>query len=386
MTGSPSDFLLDLTITTLAFVVFTVLPCAGIGYLIYHLLGLPLRRQERVEFLLDMLELDGTQGIDFSRSVLPGVLNGETGFRERFRAKAERDTKNHPQHRGLAELPKSLPPQVLATLEAGVLMGDVRRVIPACRQWLNDRKSQVLAATNYVFPLLLFHAPPGFAVYLFLAIVILPKFGAIFEEMLGDAVLPPLTEWIFEHRILIAFVQLLVFMSMWVLILVYWCGPFVSAVLGSWTGRLVWAISWRRKRLQRDFSFLLALLLDAGIPESNAVEVAARGTANPVIESRARRVVSDLQQGVPLTHAVRHMDDSGSFHWRMRNAAHGRAGFTTALAGWHESLDAHAYQEEQATAHVVSTIMVLINGLVVGIVVLSLFLPLIEITKQGSMW
>ena len=40
--------------------------------------------------------------------------------------------------------------------------------------------------------------------------------------------------------------------------------------------RLLFLLAWRRKRLQRDFSTILAVLLDSEVPESEAVTLANR--------------------------------------------------------------------------------------------------------------
>ena len=56
--------------------------------------------------------------------------------------------------------------------------------------------------------------------------------------------------------------------------------------------------------MQRDFSTMLAILLDSGVPEPEAVALAADGTANTVFRRRAARAVESLRQGVNLTQAV----------------------------------------------------------------------------------
>jgi type II secretory pathway component PulF len=135
--------------------------------------------------------------------------------------------------------------------------------------------------------------------------------------------------------------------------------------------------------MQRDFSALLATLLDAGMPEPEAVPLAAECTANRVFCERAARVTADLRQGRALTEALEAMDDTGEFRWRMRNATHSRGGFLPALSGWHDALNAKAFQQEQAAAHIISTTLVLINGAFVATVVITVFAFLISIVNTG---
>jgi len=52
-----------------------------------------------------------------------------------------------------------------------------------------------------------------------------------------------------------------------------------------------------------------------------------------------------------------------------------------ALHGWHESLDAKAFQQEEATAHVVTSGLVIMNGLAVGLIVTAMFGLLVAALK-----
>jgi type II secretory pathway component PulF len=138
--------------------------------------------------------------------------------------------------------------------------------------------------------------------------------------------------------------------------------------------------------MQRDFSTMLAILLDSGVSEPEAVTLAGDCVANRVFRHRAARAVEALKQGLKLTQAVQSMDDSGEFGWRLTNAFHGGGGFLPALAGWHESLDAKAFQQEQAAAHGITTALVLWSGVFVGAVVISVFMFLISLIDEGVLW
>ena len=61
-----------------------------------------------------------------------------------------------------------------------------------------------------------------------------------------------------------------------------------------------------------------------------------------------------------------------------------RRGFVRALTGWHEALDAKAFQLEQAAAQVITTVLVLINGLIVASIMIAVFLVLIQLINGAS--
>ena len=145
-------------------------------------------------------------------------------------------------------------------------------------------------------------------------------------------------------------------------------------------------IPWHRKRLQRDYSFVLALLLDSGVPEEKAVELAAQGTSSRVFKERARKVIAGLQSGIGLTEAIKLMDDSKEFQWRLTNALQTKGNFVDALSGWHQSLSARADRQCQTFATLMEATMVLFLGLIVGSVVVGLFSPLVHLMEKIILW
>jgi type II secretory pathway component PulF len=156
--------------------------------------------------------------------------------------------------------------------------------------------------------------------------------------------------------------------------------------LKSLSDALNYRLPWRRKRLERDFSVMLAILLDAEVPEEQAVTLAAQSTDNGVFIRRGAVVAQRLCEGMRLTEAVQAFDDTGEFRWRLANAAHGRGGFMAALNGWHEALDAKAYQLEQTASQVITTSFVILNGCVVGLIAIGVFQMLTSVVWEATLW
>jgi hypothetical protein len=83
---------------------------------------------------------------------------------------------------------------------------------------------------------------------------------------------------------------------------------------------------------------------------------------------------------------LRRFDADAELSWRLANASHEPSGFTAALAGWVEALDAKAFQQEQAFSQILSTGLVLANGLIVGVVVGEVFHIITSIANEASLW
>jgi type II secretory pathway component PulF len=80
------------------------------------------------------------------------------------------------------------------------------------------------------------------------------------------------------------------------------------------------------------------------------------------------------------------LDDSGELQWRLSNALRGTGGFARALTGWHEALDAKAFQLEQTAAQVTTALLVLLNGFIVACILIGMFLPLIQLLNRATLW
>jgi type II secretory pathway component PulF len=122
------------------------------------------------------------------------------------------------------------------------------------------------------------------------------------------------------------------------------------------------------------------------VPEPDAIRLAGESTANAIMIHRSAKAAELLRKGARLSEAVLRLDDSPEFRWRLANALHGAGGFLKALSGWHEALDAKAFQLEQTAAQVSTTLLVLVNGFIVGCIMLGVFLVLIGLLNHMTLW
>lgn len=366
--------------------------CLGASGLLLWLLGfllsLPLRRQERARFFLDLLETGWKQGRGAENTIVAISQSQDRAMGVRFHLLAAYLEMGLPFGRALEKVPYFLPPQIKAMLKVGEEIGDPRKVLPACRQLLKDGLSKIRGAFNFAIILPLVLLPVAPLIFLMLMVFVYPKIKELLSDM--EVSMPALTVFIVSQGHFFAWVTIVAAVLVLLAAFFYVGGPRVLAwghgLLQPVSDWMALRIPWRYKRLQRDFSAILAILLDAEVPEERALKLAAESTANSLFLKRAERAVEDLRSGRKLPEAMRRLDDSGEFHWRLSNACHTQNRFLTALSGWLESLDAKAFQQEQAAAHVVTTALVLVNGLFVGLLVAGTFQALIAVVETGVLW
>jgi Flp pilus assembly protein TadB len=377
------DLCINLFFWLLAPVIIAVL-----AYLGYFALSLPLRRQERARLFLDLLDLGFRQGHTAERTIVEAAASGDAALGARFHLLAAHIESGATLEAALRRVPRLVPPAVSALLGTASQAGDLRSALPACRRRLEDGAATVSSAQHYLMLLVLSVGPAWIFLFWMLMVFVMPKFTMIFEDMSAGS--PVALVWLTRNAYLLVGLQTVLILACYALAACYLGGPrlarWVDRVWPGLPSRLAWRFPWRRQRLLRDFSVLLAQWLDAGLPEPRAVQLAASSTANDVVAERADQVRSDLARGLVLPEALAHIDDAGEFRWRLENAAHGPRRFLAALEGWHEALSARAFQLEQTSAQVVTTGLVLLNGLFVGSLAVAVFAMFTDLINAAVLW
>lgn len=362
-------------IAGLFFFVLSVALTIGAILLIHFFLSLPMRRAERVRLFLDLVEDGLNRGQSIEAMMLSVAQSRDPSPGVRFYLVAAHIENGLSFDESVRKVSGFLPGAIIEILHTGRNLGDIRQILPACREILRERPPGVRSAVHYMFLLILFFSPAAIFTVLGLEIWILPRFKDVFAGM-GMHV-PPVTAIVFSAGHIIAIVQLIMLVLLLLAAILYVGGPRLTGwfQIGGirMADRMAWQVPWKRKRLKRTFSAMLAVLLDSNVPEYEAINLAGTCTANEICKRRAHNASSALAGGVSLKDAVRRLDDNGEFRWRLSNAAQMRGGFLKALHGWHETLDARAFQQEEAAAHVITTGMVILNGLIVTLLATAIF-------------
>jgi len=365
------------------YAVFILLPGGAFSVLLHYLLSLPMHRRDRALFFLDLLETVLQRGQPMEQAILAVAENRDRAIGAHFYLVAAHIENGDRLGEALEKVPGFLPPQITAILQTGEKLGDLKKILPACREVLRIAPDTVRSTMHYMVAILLIFAPVACWLIILLSVFIIPQFKALAAGM--NFQVWPLTVFVFEHTSWLVEFEMAIFAMLMTVAVIYICGPgfvrwfkFRHVPVVDW---ITWRIPWKQKKLQRTFSAMLAVLLDGGVPEAVAVRLAGDSTANEICRRRAQRVTAALEQGVKLDEAVRAFDDTGEFHWRLTNATHAHGGFLNALRGWHEALDAKAFQQEEVATHFLTSGLVILNGLVVALIATSMFGMLVMILK-----
>src|SRR5215831_11175981 len=129
---------------------FVLAPTLALGWAIFYLLSLPLRRQERARFFLDLLDKTLRQGRPVEQSLVAMANSRDKALGIQFHLFAAYVEEGLRLGDALQRVPRFLPAQISAMLRAGEALGDIRKVLPACRAILGDAQSRVRGAASYL--------------------------------------------------------------------------------------------------------------------------------------------------------------------------------------------------------------------------------------------
>jgi len=366
------------------YAVAILVPGGACSFLIHFLLAMPMQRRDRARFFLDLLEAAIDRGQSVEQAILSAAESRDRVMGVRFYMLAAHLEDGARLGEALEKVPTFLPPQVNAMLRAGEKLGDLKKILPACREVLRVAPDTVRATTHYMVAILLIFAPICVWMISLLMIFVVPKFKDVFCGM--DITLWNPALFVFYYAPQLIEFEITIFFTLLAVAVFYVGGPglvrrfqFRRVPVVDW---IAWRVPWKRKKLLRAFSAMLAVLLDGGVPEAEAIRLAGESTTNEICHRRVRRVIAALERGEKLEDAVRAFDDTGEFHWRLANAVHARGGFLNALRGWHAALDAKAFQQEETATHAMTSGLVILNGVVVGLIAIAMFGMLVMILRR----
>jgi type II secretory pathway component PulF len=366
-----------------AYLLYCLVPLAVLGLALYLTLYLPLKRCQRSEILLDILEHGHQSGLDPVQTILQASRTRDAQLGLPFHHLAAHLENHLSLASALKNVPGLMPSKMVAFFRIAEETGEWQHVYPACRILLRDRMSRIrseesfaLAGTTIVNPCLFMTA---FSLH-----YTLPTLREIAKSLKPSDTLPLLLASNYASAIFwVAGSVCAGVMVFYVLatMLNSLAEDLPEAVTSAVVHRLFYRFPWHRDRTWRDFSALLSLLLDAHVPESRAVSLAAQASGNLWFAKRAQGVIAALADGVALTEAMRKLDAADEFHWRLANAARSGSSFGRSIAGWLESLDARAFQAEQWATQLVTAGLVLLNGLMMGLIAFWLYWLIVNINS-----
>ncbi len=241
-------------------------------------------------------------------------------------------------------------------------------------------KNKVVAAMFYPIIVLVI----AIAIMGFLLVFIVPKFEAIFADMLGGKPLPALTQFVIASSNLVKNHILLIIVGAVVLFIIY--------KLVSRTAKGVMAIDniklkaplfgdLTRKSAISRFSRTLGTLVTSGVPILQALLITRETAGNTVIADAISKVHDAVKEGESI---VQPLEASGVFPpmvISMIDVGEETGQLPEMLLKVAEVYDDEVDNAVQGLTSLLEPIMIVFLAVIVGTIVIALFLPLISIIQ-----
>src|ERR1022692_2908344 len=153
-----NDFLIFLA-SLFWYGVIILLPGGAFSLLLHFLLSMPMRRRDRALFFLDLLETVVNRGQPVEQAIVSAAENHDRSIGVRYFMVAAHIEGGAKLGEALEKVPAFLPPQVNAMLRTGEKLGDLKKVLPACREVLRVAPDTVRATMHYMVAILMLFAP-----------------------------------------------------------------------------------------------------------------------------------------------------------------------------------------------------------------------------------
>jgi type IV pilus assembly protein PilC len=282
---------------------------------------------------------------------------------------------------GLAQHPRLFNDLYVNMVKAGELGGVLEVVLTRLAEFQEKAqkiKNKVVAAMVYPIIVLVL----ALAIMTFLMIFIVPRFEAIFHDMLGDKPLPAITLFVIGVS---DFMQ-----NHWGILLGLLVGVIVAYKLAARTraGRAILDRVKLRAPLFGDlirktsisrFSRTLGTLVTSGVPILQALTITRETAGNIVIARAISQVHDSVKEGESI---VQPLEASGAFPpmvISMIDVGEETGQLPEMLLKIAEVYDDEVDNSVAALTSLLEPIMIILLALIVGTIVIALFMPLISI-------
>ena len=283
-----------------------------------------------------------------------------------------------PVSEALAMHPKVFPNVFTQTLRAGEASGQFPEVATRLADFQEKevaRRSAIVSAL--VYPSILSVVAVG--VVTFLLTFVMPKLSAVFDTLGGD--LPATTKMLLAITAFLTHDGMFIIAGIIVAVLAYrgWVATESGATArDALLFRIPVAGSVIKKAVVSRFARVLGTLVYGGVPILESLHIAGLSAGNRTFAIGAKKVEDEVREGRPIAEAMR---DAGEFPpvlTHMVAIGEETGDLPKMLGRVSDSLDFEIDNGLRRLTSMAEPIIVLVMGIIVGFVVLSVLLPIMQ--------
>lgn len=282
----------------------------------------------------------------------------------------------------MSKFPRIFPQIYVNMVKAGEASGQLDVILNRLADFMEATealKSEIKSAMTYpVISLILI-----LGITFYLLIFVVPKFEQMFARLGGDLpmitqVVVAISKWL-QNNIITVVVAMVVAVVAWVMVKRTKQGRRIMDTI--FLKLPVFGPLFQKVAISR-FARTFATLLSSGVPILGALEIVATTSGNAVLEETLLATRDTVKRGEPLSS---HLETSWVFPpmvTKMIGIGERSGALEQLLGKVSDFYDQQVHATVKSLTSLIEPIMLVVMGLVVGVIVLAIFYPILEMQKQ----
>lgn len=285
----------------------------------------------------------------------------------------------------LAQYPKIFDPLFISMVRAGEAGGVLEVVLDRLAEFMEKAekiKNKVKSAM--IYPIVVLFAALG--ILIFLMTNVIPKFEAIFEDLLAGKALPPLTQFVIGISAFVKSKGLIVGGVIVVLIVVHKLLGNVAAgqvLRDKIKMKLPLFGAMFKKAAVARLTRTLGTLMSSGVPVLQALNIVRDTAGNAVIADALQTVHDSVKEGDAMAVPFEQTGVFPGMVVSMVDVGEETGALPEMLVKIADNYDDEVDTAVEGLTSVLEPIMIIVLALIIGVIVIAMFVPLISII--GSM-
>ena len=278
--------------------------------------------------------------------------------------------------------PDVFPPLFYSMVRSGELSGNLDRVLNNLAiHYQKEAKIQAQIKSAMTYPIIILIAAIGVTVLLIVKLV------PMFKDMFNGRQLPGITVFILNLSDLLIHKWYIIIAAIFATVFV------IRTYLSTAAGRLQFD---RRKLnlpiigkymkiiVSSRFASTLAVLITSGIPIIQAIESSAEITGNKFIEKKMENVLDNIKKGSPMSFELKKLKIFPPMMISMIKIGEESGAIDTMLSKTSEIFEEELEEAIKKMTSLMEPVIIILIGGIVAVVLLSIYLPMFEMSTGGG--
>lgn len=281
-----------------------------------------------------------------------------------------------------AKHPKVFPHFFVEMVAIGEVSGSLDTVLSSMANYYEkDQKIKKKAKSALVYPIILLSLI--LIVVIFMSLVILPQFAQMFKDFGGD--IPGITKVILSISTFIK--DYIIFIFLGLVIFIFFTVVFFKSKVGKKVGdrlklKLPFIRTITRNLITSRFTSAFIILLKSGMNITDCMQNLVRILNNDAFSEKFRYSIEEVKRGKRIAKSIENTNIFPKMLTEMINVGEKSGNLEEVLESTSSFFETQVESSIQKATSALEPIMIVLLGAVVAVVLISVYLPMIDLMNQ----